>query len=338
MSRRGLILFLLTGVFWGLPYFFIAIALDSFSTPTIVFARTFIGALVLVPYAIMTGAAKKVWKAWPYVLLFAALEMVGPWWLITEAERYISSGLAGLLISVVPFFAVLIAYFFQGDKSVKHPKTVFGLVVGFLGVVLLVGIDSLTGFAEPLWVGATILAALGYAIAPAIAAQKMGNIESVGVISMSMGLVAIIYAPSALSNLPGEIAANPPLVSWVSLVVLGVVCSALAFVLFFALFKEIGSARATLITYMNTAVALVLGIAFLNEPLTVGIIVGFPLVLIGSWYSVRRHESKQGTDATVGSGAGLGTDAGISAPGEGGKPPIMAAGAGHRPASEVQTE
>ena len=86
VSRRGLILFLLTGVFWGLPYFFIAIALESFSTPTIVFARTFIGALVLVPYAIMTGAAKKVLKAWPYVLLFAALEMVGPWYLITEAE------------------------------------------------------------------------------------------------------------------------------------------------------------------------------------------------------------------------------------------------------------
>ena len=147
-----------------MPYFFIRLAVEDFSTSTIIFARVVIGAAVLIPLAIKRNAFLPALKAWPWVLAFALIEMVGPWWLITEAERYISSGLAGLLISVVPFFAVLIAYFFQGDKSVKHPKTVFGLVVGFLGVVLLVGIDSLTGFAEPLWVGATILAALGYAI------------------------------------------------------------------------------------------------------------------------------------------------------------------------------
>ncbi len=288
VSRRGLILFLLTGVFWGLPYFFIAIALESFSTPTIVFARTFIGALVLVPYAIMTGAAKKVFKAWPYVLLFAALEMVGPWYLITEAEKYISSGLAGLLISTVPFFAVAILALVFKDRTALRPIPLTGMVIGFLGVIALVGIDSFLGHVEPLWIGAVVLAAVGYAIAPIMANNKMTDVPTSGVIGFSMAIVAAIYAVPAAFEIPAEIAAQPPIEGWIALLVLGLICSALAFVLFFELIREIGPVKASLITYVNTAVALLLGTLFLSEPVTPGLLIGIPMITLGLYLSAKK--------------------------------------------------
>ncbi len=289
MSRKGLILFIATGIAWGLPYFFIRIAVEDFSTVTVVFARVVIGGAVLIPLAIYRKALMPAIKQWRWVLAFAAIEMVVPWWLITEAERNISSGLAGLLVATVPFFAILIAYFYQGDKSVKHPKTLMGLVIGFVGVVLLVGIDSLAGHISPVHVLMVIVAAIGYAVAPAIAAQKLNNVETVGVISLSLAMVAIVYAVPALIALPAEIAAGPAIESWIALGVLGIICSAVAFVIFFSLIREIGSARATLITYLNTAVALVLGILFLSEPLTPGIMIGFPLVLVGSYFASKKH-------------------------------------------------
>lgn len=288
MSRRGLILFLLAGLFWGLPYFFIAIALDSFSTPTIVFARTFIGALVLIPYAIKTGAAKKAIKAWPYVLLFAVLEMVGPWFLITEAEKHISSGLAGLLISTVPFFAVAILAVVFKDRTALKPVPLTGMVVGFLGVLALVGIDSILGHSQPLWVGAVVLAAVGYAIAPIMANHKMQDVPTSGVIGLSMGIVALIYSVPAAFYIPEELAANPPIEGWVALAVLGLVCSALAFVIFFDLIKEVGPVKASLITYVNTAVALLLGTLFLAEPITPGLLIGIPLITVGLYLSAKK--------------------------------------------------
>ena len=289
MSRRGLYLFLAIGLAWGVPYFFLAVAGKDFSTPTVIFSRVTIGALVMVPLAIKRGALKPALKAWPWVLSFAAIEMIGPWFLLTEAERHIPSGLAGLMIATVPIYGMLIAYFFQGDKSVRHPKTLAGLAIGFTGVVLLVGIDSLTGTFEPVYLFMAVLAALGYAIAPAIANAKLQNVPTVGVIGLSLTMVSVFYAIPAISALPGEIAAGPSPESVWSLIGLGVISSAIAFVMFFELVKEVGSARATLVTYPNTAWALLLGIVFLHEPITIGLLTGLPLVAVGSYLALRKH-------------------------------------------------
>ena len=289
MSRRGFLLFLAIGLAWGVPYFFLAVAGKDFSTPTVIFSRVTIGALILVPLAIKRGALKPALKAWPWVLSFAAIEMIGPWFLLTEAERHVPSGLAGLMIATVPIFGMLIAYFFQGDKSVRHPKTLAGLAIGFAGVVLLVGIDSLTGTFEPIYLLMLVLSALGYAVAPAIANAKLKDVPTVGVIGLSLTMVAAFYAIPALTALPGEIAAGPAWTSVGSLVGLGVISSALAFVLFFELVKEVGSARATLVTYPNTAWALLLGIVFLHEPITIGLLTGLPLVALGSYLALRKH-------------------------------------------------
>ena len=291
MSRKGLLLFLIAGTAWGMPYLFIRIAVEDFSTWTIVFSRVVIGAAVLIPIALNLKVLVPALKAWKYVLAYAVIEMIVPWFLITEAERVVSSGLAGLLVATVPFFGLLIGIFYQKDKSLKHPKTLAGLAVGFAGILLLVGIDAFNGHISLPHVGMLILAAIGYAIAPVIIATKIPHISGVAVNGLAMAIVAIVYAVPALLSLPREIAANPPMESWLSLLGLGVICSAIAFVAFFRLVKQIGSARATLVTYMNMAVAVVLGIVLLGEPITVGILIGMPLVVIGSFFATRKHKS-----------------------------------------------
>lgn len=289
MSKKGLILFLIAGTAWGMPYLFIRIAVEDFSTWTIVFSRVVIGAAVLIPIAMKRDVLKPALKAWPYVLAYAVIEMIFPWFLITEAERVINSGLAGLLVATVPFFGLLIGIFYQKDKSLKHPKTLAGLAVGFTGVVLLVGIDALSGQISLPHVLMIILAAVGYSIAPVIVATKIPHVSGVAVNGLAMAIVAVVYAIPAALALPKEVAANPPVESWLSILGLGVICSAVAFVAFFQLIKEIGSTRSTLVTYMNMAVAVVLGILLLGEPITAGILVGFPLVLIGSYLATKKH-------------------------------------------------
>jgi drug/metabolite transporter (DMT)-like permease len=285
-------MFLIAGTAWGMPYLFIKIAVEDFSTWTIVFVRVVIGAAVLIPIAIKRDVWKPALKAWPWVLAYAVLEMVVPWFLITEAERVINSGLAGLLVATVPFFGLLIGILYQKDKSLMHPKTLTGLVVGFGGVILLVGIDALNGNTSLPHVLMIIGAAALYAIAPVVVSTKIPNVSAVAVNGMAMAIVAVVYAIPAAISLPKEIASEPHIESWLALIGLGVICSAVAFVAFFALMKEIGNSRATLVTYMNMAVAVLLGILILAEPITAGILIGFPLVLIGSYFATRRHVKK----------------------------------------------
>ena len=288
MSPRGLLYFLITGVIWGTPYFFIALAVDSFSTPSIVWIRVTIGSLVLLPLALARGALRPALKAWPAVLAFAVLEMVFPWALITEAERSVSSSLAGLMITTVPFIAAFVIGLI-GDRSAWHPLTVLGLVLGFSGVVALVGIDAFSGRIELLPVLMLIGAATGYAIAPIIADRKLHDVPTLGVITLSMMIVSAVYAIPAGFALPAELAASPPVDSLIAVTYLGIVASALGFIFFFALIKEVGPGRATLITYVNVVVAILLGVVFLGEPLTTGFLVGFPLVVVGSYLASQRR-------------------------------------------------
>lgn len=232
----------------------------------------------------------KTLKAWPWVLAFAVLEMVGPWWLITEAERQISSSLAGLLVTTVPFVAAFLVGFL-GDRSAWHPKTVLGLIVGFAGVVSLVGIDVLQGSLVVTPVLMVLASAVGYAVAPIVANRTPGDVPTLGVIAVSLTMVTLIYSPFAAFTLPADIMAMPSGGAWASIAVLGFFCSALAFVIFFDLIREIGPARASLITYVNLAVAMVLGVVFLAEPLTLGMLVGFPLVVLGSYLASRQRQA-----------------------------------------------
>ena len=287
MSRRNLILFILAGFLWGIPYLFIRVAVDpqdGFHPAIVVLGRVVIGALILIPIAIYDKTFFTALKNWRYIAVYALFEMVGPWILIGTAEQKISSGLAGLLVSSVPIFSTLIASAY-GDKSVWQPKRLFGIAIGFLGVFLLVGIESITGSSDPLSIAMVLAASIGYAFAVIYITRKMPDGSGIAINGIAMVMTAVFYSPALFFFWPDRAVSNEAVYS---LIALGVFSTGIAFALFFTVMAEIGPTRASLVTYMNTAFAVVLGIIILNEPLTVGIMVGLPLVLIGSYLASRK--------------------------------------------------
>ncbi len=282
MSRRGWALFISLGLIWGLPYLLIKVGVESLSPFVVVFARVFIGAAIMLPIAYFTGQLRKLKGHWRWVFIFAIVEMTFTFLALTWAEQRISSSLAALLISTVPLTAAIIARAMGLDSRLSGMRLV-GLGVGFAGVAALVGLDVSGG--DLLSVAAISITVLGYALGPIIVDRKLSSAPSVAVIAASLTINALIYAPFAWLTWPTE---PVPAIAWWSIVALGAVCTAGAFIIFFALIAEVGPARTTVITYVNPGVAVILGVLILGEPLTPGIVIGFPLVLAGSFLATRR--------------------------------------------------
>lgn len=278
-TRKGWLLLGAMAVLWGIPYLLISIAVQSYSPPAIVAGRAIIGALVLLPFAIRNGVLRPALRKWPWVLAFAAVEIAGPFVLLGHAEMTLPSGLTGLLVATVPMFAAIIALS-GGDRGVLRPARAIGLVIGFAGVVVVVAGPGLGG-GSLLAVGEVLLVAVLYATAPFIVAKKLGDVPSLGVITLALIANGIFYLPIALATQHQA----PTISSTVALVVLAIVCTAVAFLVFFTLIREVGPVRAPLFTYVNPVVAIILGAIVLSEPLTPGLLLGFPLIIIGCWFA-----------------------------------------------------
>ncbi len=282
MTRRGLLLFVAMSVIWGLPYLFIRIAVSDLSPAVLVFGRIVIGALILLPIALARDELRGLLKSWLPLLVFAAVEIGIPWLMLASAEQRISSSLAGLLLSAVPLVSVLIATAL-GNREHLGLASVSGLVLGVAGVAAIVGFDLRASAWLPLVEMAVV--AIGYAIGPVIISRYLRDLPSTGVIAVALAACAIVYAPVAALQWPRTF---PPVDTLVAVVVLAVVCTALGFILFFALIAAIGPVRATVITYINPAVAAALGVVVLHENFTAGMAVGFVLVIAGSVLATRR--------------------------------------------------
>jgi len=280
MTRRGWILFALLGVLWGMPYLLIRIAVETIDPLVVAGSRTLIGSLLLLPLALHRNALAAAFRDWKWLLAFTLIEIGVPWVLLGHAETRLNSSTAGLLIAVVPLFAAVIVTRLGHEKLER--RRVLGLALGFAGVALLVGLDI--DFHDWLAVGATIIVALCYAIGPIIVDRKLRGVPSLGVITASLMLATLIYAPFAPFLWHGQVAST----AVASVAALGVLCTALAFFVFFALIAEVGPARATVITYVNPAVAITLGAVVLHEPVTTGMMIGFPLVIVGSFLGTTR--------------------------------------------------
>ena len=283
MTRRGWALFLALGLIWGMPYLLIRIAVESIDPLVVAFGRTLIGALLLLPVALHRRALAPAFRKWKPLLAFTLVEISGPWLLLGHAETRLNSSTAGLLIAIVPLMAAVIVTRLGHDRL--GARRVTGLAIGFAGVAALVGLDiHLSDMAA---VGAIALTALGYAIGPIIIDRKLADVPPIGVVTASLIIATVLYAPFAPLLWPAHI---PAAAAW-SVVGLGILCTAVAFLLFFALIAEAGPARATVITYINPAVAIVLGAIVLSEPLTLGMAIGFPLVIAGSILGTARGRS-----------------------------------------------
>ena len=267
---------------WGIPYLFIKIAVGELTPATLVFLRSAIGASLLLPIAVARKDLAPLRRQWKWILAYTFVEVAAPWFFLSDAERRISSSLAGLLIAAVPSIGAVLAVVAGGQDRLDS-RRIAGLALGFFGVAALVGLDVR---ADDLGaIGQVGLVTLGYAVGPMIIERKLRNLPSLGVVAASLGLTAIAYAPFGLAQLPSALPSTSVLFA---VAVLGVMCTALAFVVFFALIAEVGAPRATVITYVNPAVAIAFGVAWLGEPFTLGIAIGFGLIVLGSILATRR--------------------------------------------------
>ncbi len=295
MSRRALLLFAALGVIWGVPYLLIKVAITEIAPATLVFLRCAIAASLLLPLAAARGELRPALRRWPAVLAFAAAEVAVPFLLLPTAERSLPSSVTGLLVAAVPLAGIPIARLFGRPQHLGW-SGVTGVLVGLAGVAVLVGFDL-----PRTQLGAASLMAgvvVGYALGPAIVARFLDGVPSLGVIALAMAFDATGYAPAGLVLWPARIGAGPV----VAAVVLGVVCTGVAFLVMFALIAEVGPVRETLVTYLNPAVAVVLGVTFLGEAFTVATAAGFVLVLGGSWLVLRRPALPPASAAPLGPG------------------------------------
>lgn len=280
--RRSWILFAAMCVIWGIPYLLIRVAVRDFSPGTLVFARTALGGLVLLPFAVRSGALGAVARRWRWLLAFTVVEIGVPWLLLSYAERSLSSSLAGLLVAAVPLVGVVVATVLRSADRGGGVLRVAGLALGLAGVVLLLGLD--VGQVHAAAVVEMGVVVVGYAVAPVILSRRLADLPSLPVVCASLLLAAVGYLPYAATHLPTSVSISVGL----SVLALALICTAVAFLVFFALIAEIGPSRATVFTYVNPAVAVLLGVTVLGERFTAGMAAGLPLILVGSFLAARR--------------------------------------------------
>ena len=273
-------------VIWGLPYLLISVAVESIAPAAVVAGRTGIAALLLLPIALRQGALGPALRHWKPILAFALLEMAGPFLLLGHAEQTLPSGLTGLLVATVPLFGAVTS-FLLGDRNALSRRRLLGLALGLVGVALVVGAGTADGTVHLVNVAEVLLVAVCYSIAPFIADRRLQAVPGIGIATLALGLVALGYLPIALVVQDS----TPTARSASALLALAVICTAIAFVTFFALIREVGPSRATVITFVNPVVALGLGLVVLGETLSVAQLVGLPVVLAGCWLAAARTDT-----------------------------------------------
>jgi drug/metabolite transporter (DMT)-like permease len=301
VSRRGWLLFAAMGLIWGIPYLLIKVAVGGVAPPVLVLARVSIGAAILLPIAIRRRELAALRPYWRWLAVFAVIEIITPWLLLTEAETKLSSSLSGLLVAAVPIIVAVLARF-TGSRDRMSAVRWAGLLVGLGGVALLLGPGAPRG--ELGSVFEVLGVAVCYAIGPLIASRKLSELPSLGMTAVCLAFAAVVYAPMAAATWPSAVPAAK--VFW-AIGGLAVVCTALAFVIFFALIGEVGPARATVITYVNPAVAVVLGALVLSERITPAMIGAFVLILGGSVLatrSARRAPARSASPASASPASG----------------------------------
>ena len=293
MSRRAWVLFAMMSIIWGIPYLLIKVAVGGVSAPVLVFGRTLIGAVILLPIALRGGQLGLVARHWRTVAVFAAVEILGPWFLLSDAERRLSSSTTGLMIAAVPIIGVVIARLAGGTERLG-PVRWTGLGIGLAGVAVLAG-PHLTG-GDAMSFGEVLLVAVGYALAAFVADRYLRDVPSIPLTAACLTGSALVYAPSAALTWPHSMPSGKVLAS---IAALGLICTALAFVVFLALVRETGPSRAMLFTYVNPAVAVAAGVALLGESFTALIAVSFALILVGCALATRPSPGTPDTPESV---------------------------------------
>jgi drug/metabolite transporter (DMT)-like permease len=283
VTWRGWTAFVALGIIWGFPYFFIKIAVQEVSPLTLAFSRVVLATAILLPIAWRRGALRPLARHKAPICAFGLVEFAIPFSLISVAERWISSSVAGILLAMVPMCIALIQRFFGIRESLGVWRIV-GLVIGFIGVTALLGSGSVSGPWGWTGVACMFLAAICYAVGPLIIQRKLHGLDSIGPLALSLLVASAALFIPAVIELPSKL---PSAAVLTSIAVLGIACTAIAMLLMFYLVHHAGASRASVITYINPVVAALLGVVLLDERLGVGGFVAFMLILVGSWLATR---------------------------------------------------
>lgn len=290
MSRRGLLLFIANSIIWGLPFWLTKVMLSELSPSLIVFLRAGIAAIILVPLTWRSGALKSALSQWPWVLVFALAQIAIPWWLTGTAQKHLVSSFTGLLMTAIPIIGLFIA-FVAGEHQLFTKRASIGLTIGVCGVILLVGLDGIHTDLEWGAIALVIIATFGFAYAPRVVTKHLQEIPSIGAVALTMLMTVGIWSVPAVFSLPAQF---PRSTTVIAILVIGVVCTGLAFWIFFELIKEIGPTKSTYLAFTNPMVAVLVGVVLAQEPLTLGMICSFPLIITGTYLSISSR-AKQST-------------------------------------------
>ena len=282
MSIRAWTAFAAVSTLWGIPYLFIKVAVDDGVPPAfLAWTRVWLGAVILLALAHRAGVLGSVRGRMRWLWMFAVTEIVIPFPLIAAGEQHVSSSLAAILIAAVPLIVAVLAIRFEPGERASG-RRLAGLLLGFAGVVALVGLDVAGRTAELLGAGAILVAAVGYAVGPMVLKRHASDLDPRAAMGVSLALAGIVLTPFAALDPPASV---PPADALGALVILGVACTAAAFVFYAALIAEVGPGRATVITYVAPVVAVALGVTVLGERPGAGAVAGLLLILAGSWLS-----------------------------------------------------
>ncbi len=271
------------GLIWGVPYLLVKLAVPELSPLVIAWGRVALGTAVLLPIAWKRGALRPLGRHKAALFAFAVVEFVVPFSMIALGERWVSSSVTGILIATVPLSVVLLARFF-GIREHLGSWRLTGLAVGFIGVVALMGLGTISGILGWAGVACMLLASVGYAMGPLIIQRHLKGLDAFGPLAVSLLIATLVLLVPAVLTSPKQL---PTALALSSVVVLGIVCTALAMLLMFYLVNHAGASRASLITYINPAVATLLGVWLLDEHLGAGGITAFALIVLGSWLASR---------------------------------------------------
>src|SRR3954471_20539878 len=267
---------------WGVPYLFIRVAVDDGVPPSAVaWVRVVLAGAVLLALARRAGSLPSLGGRGRWLAVYAACEIAIPFPLIAAGEVRVSSSLTAIIIASVPLFIALLALRFDPAERATGTRLA-GLLLGLAGVVALVGIDIAGRGDELLGAAAILVAAFGYAVGPMVYKRRLADLDPRATMGASLAVAAVLLTPAAAIDRP---TAWPSPSALASLVVLGLLCTAAAFVIFGVLIAEAGPGRALVITYINPVVAVALGVTILGERPGAGAVAGLVLILAGSWLS-----------------------------------------------------
>ena len=282
MSRRAWGAFAVMSVTWGASYLLIKIGIDGgMPAPDVAWLRVALAAVILVVLAWRAGVMGTLSGRWRWVIAYAVAEISIPFPLIAAGEVHIASSLAAIIIASVPLIVTVLSLRFDPSER-PTPVRALGLAVGFAGVIALVGIDVAGSSAQVVGALAVLVGAVGYAIGPMLVKLGMDGMDSRAAMGASLAIATVILAPIAALDLPRR---TPTVGAFAAVAALGVFCTAMAFVVYTVLVREAGTGRATIITYVNPLVAVVLGVTLLGERPGPGALVGLVMILAGSWLS-----------------------------------------------------